>query len=376
MKPSLNTILRLGIKELFSLKSDPVLLFLILYCFTYAIYQPARHAALGMVNASVAIVDEDRSPLSRSIIDALKPPYFNPPEEIVLSEVDHVMAAGRYTFVITIPARFEAEVMRQRGGPRPALQILADATAITQAGTGAGYLRDIINRLLIEHSFGRDIDIETPVKLVPRAKFNANLDSAWLMASNQLINNITLLAMFLAGAALIREREHGTLEHLLVMPLRPFEIMLAKVWANGLVILCAALLSLRFVAAGWLALPVPGFSWLFAFGTCIYLFATTALGIFMATLARTMPQFALLAVPVYIVMNLLSGGITPADEMPTAVRLAMLFSPSTHYTGFAQSVLYRAADLSIVWPQLATLAAIGSLYFGTALLRFRRVMTG
>lgn len=376
MKLSLYNILRLGIKELYSLKGDPVLLLLIVYCFTYAIYQPARHAALGMVNASVAIVDEDRSALSRAIIDALKPPYFNTPEEIGLADVDPAMAAGRYTFVITIPVHFEAGVIRARAGQRPALQILADASVITQAGTGVGYLRDIINRILIEHSFGRDVDIETPVKLVPRAKFNANLDSAWLMATNQLINNITLLAMFLAGAALIREREHGTLEHLLVMPLRPYEIMLAKVWANGLVIVCATLLSLRFVAAGWLSLPVPGFSLLFTVGTCVYLFATTSLGIFMATLARTMPQFALLAVPVYIVMNLLSGGITPPDGMPNAVRLAMLLSPSTHFTSFAQAVLYRDADLAIVWPDLAICSAIGSLYFVTALLRFRRVMAG
>jgi len=371
MQQSLKNIFRLGIKELYSLKSDLVLVFLIVFSFTYAIYQPTKHAAMGVVNASVAIIDEDRSALSRSLVDALRAPYFQPPVEIEISEIERAMDQGRYTFVIDIPPGFEADV---KAGRDPTLQVLADATAVTQAGVGASYIHSIVSRALIDFSWGEEVQLRTPIKLVTRAKFNPNLDSAWLMAVNELINNITLLAMFLAGAALIREREHGTLEHLLVMPLRPFEIMLAKVWANGLVIVCATLLSLRFVAAGWLALPVPGFSWLFTLGTCIYLFATTALGIFMATLARTMPQFALLAVPVFIVMNLLSGGITPADEMPAAVRLVMLLSPSTHFTGFAQSVLYRAADLSIVWPQLATCAAIGCLYFGTALLRFRRVM--
>lgn len=113
------------------------------------------------------------------------------------------------------------------------------------------------------------MQIKTPVKLVTRAKFNPNLDSAWLMGVNEIINNITLLAMFLAGAALIRERKHGTIEHLLVMPLRPFEIMLAKVWANGLVIVITAVLSLQFVAKGWLNLTVTGSTSLFVTGIVV-----------------------------------------------------------------------------------------------------------
>ncbi|MBP9218767.1 MAG: ABC transporter permease [Sterolibacterium sp.] len=373
MKQSLQNIYRLGLKELFSLKSDLVLVFLIVFSFTYAIYQPAKNATLGVINASIAIVDEDHSSFSRSLKDALRPPYFLPPAEIGIDEIDRLMDEGRYTFVIDIPPRFEADL---KAGRQPTLQILADASAVTQAGVGASYLQSIITRALIDFSWGKNVQIKTPIKLVTRAKFNANLDSTWLMAINELINNITLLAMFLAGAALIREREHGTIEHLLVMPLRPYEIMLAKVWANGLVIVIAATLSLQFVAKGWLALPVAGSVPLFIAGIILYLFSTTALGIFLGTLARTMPQFALLALPVFIVMNLLSGGITPLDEMPPAVRAVMLISPSTHFTSFAQSVLYRSAGLDVVWRDLAWCTAIGALYFSGALLRFRKALAG
>ncbi|HQW20718.1 MAG TPA: ABC transporter permease [Rhodocyclaceae bacterium] len=371
MKQSLQNIYRLGIKELYSLKNDLVLVFLIIFSFTYAIYQPTKNAALGMVNASVAVVDEDHSQLSRSLVDALRAPYFLPPVQIELNQVDHAMDNGRYTFVIDIPPRFEADV---KAGREPVLQVLADATTVTQAGIGAGYIQNIISHELIDYSYGKGVQIKTPVKLVTRAKFNANLDSAWLMAINELINNITMLAMFLSGAALIREREHGTIEHLLAMPLKPVEIMLAKVWANGLVIVIAAYLSLQFVAKGWLDLPVAGSTTLFVAGIVVYLFSTTAMGIFLGTLARTMPQFALLAVPVFIVMNLLSGGITPLENMPLPVQAVMMISPSTHFVNYSQSVLYRSAGLDVVWRDLLTCALIGALYFSSALLRFRRML--
>jgi ABC-2 type transport system permease protein len=348
-------------------------LLLIVFCFTYAIYQPTRHAALGMVNASVAVVDEDRSPLTRNIVNALQPPYFLPPDELPADAVERVMDEGKYTFVIHLPSRFEADI---RAGRHPEVQLLADATAVTQAGIGVGYLQQIINRELTEAVWGRGLQMPTPVRLVARAKFNPNLDSAWLMAINELINNITLLALFLTGAALIREREQGAIEHLLAMPLKPYEIMLAKVWANGLVIVVGALLSLQFVAKGWLALPVSGSTPLFAGGVIVYLFSTTALGIFLATLTRTMPQFALLSVPVFIVMNLLSGGITPPEDMPLLVRIVMSLSPSTHFTRFAQSVLYRDAGLGVVWPDLVNCMVIGGLYFSVALLRFRKALAG
>ena len=96
----------------------------------------------------------------------------------------------------------------------------------------------------------------------------------------------------LAGAALIRERERGTIEHLLVMPLAPMEIMAAKIWANGLVVLVAAGLSLWLVVKGVLGVPIAGSLTLFLFGAALHLFSSTSLGIFLATVARSMPSSA------------------------------------------------------------------------------------
>jgi ABC-2 type transport system permease protein len=259
-------------------------------------------------------------------------------------------------------------------GRRPAIQLNVDATAMTQAGMGARYIQSIIAQELTAF-LGGPAAPEPPVALVVRAQFNPNLEVSPFMAVVQLINSITLIAMFLAGAALIREREHGTIEHLLVMPLTPTEIMLAKIWANGLVIVVAASLSLRLVAQGWLGLSIAGSMALFVAGVVIYLFAVASLSIFLATLARSMPQFALLAFPVFIVMNLLSGGNTPLDSMPPLLQTVMQGSPSTHFVSVAQAVLYRGAGFDTVWREFAATAAIGAVCFIGALLRFRKALT-
>lgn len=368
----LANIYRLGVKEFFSLRRDLVMVGLIVYAFTYAVYAPTQHAQTELKNASVAVVDEDRSQLSQRLRDALLQPLFQPPAELAANEIDGAMDSGSYTFVIDIPPKFEADVL---AGRQPELQINVDATAMTHAGHGATYLQQIIAQEIREFMRGKGAALQEPVSLVVRAKFNPNLNSTWFMGVMQIINMITLLAIMLTGAALIREREHGTLEHLLVMPLTPAEIMIAKVWANGLIIVIAATLSLKVVVQGLLAVPIAGSVPLFVAGTALYLFSVTALGIFLATIARSMPQFGLLALPIFTVMYLLSGGTTPLDSMPRWLQIAMQFSPSTHFVSLAQAILYRSAGFDVVWPSFAAVTAIGVVFFLSALVRFRKTIS-
>lgn len=362
-------IYRLGIKEIYSLLRDPVLMGLIFYTFTFAIYTVANGVQTELNNASIAIVDEDRSELSTRLTGAFLPPYFKAPEVIDLQEVDPGMDAGRFTFVLDIPPGFEADVL---AGRRPVAQLNVDATAMTIAGNGTTYISSIVNAELLKFVSRSSGAANLPVDLRVRAKYNANLDSTWFLAVMQIINNLTILAIILGGAAVIREREHGTLEHLLVMPVTSSEIMLAKIWANGLVVVLAAVLSLQVIVHELLGVPIAGSIALFALGSTAYLFAVTAIGITLATVAKTMPQFGLLSIPVFVVMNLLSGGVTPLESMPPALQSAVQILPSTHFIKFAQAVLYRGAGLDIVWPQLAAVTAIGIVFFMVSLARFRK----
>lgn len=364
-------VFRLGLKELASLSRDVVMVVLIVYAFTVAIYVVATGRKTDVSDASVAIVDADQSTLSARIKDGIQPPYFQRPREVDRSVVDAIMDRGQYTFVLEIPPRFEADLL---AGRHPALQVNVDATAMAQAGVGTAYIQEIVARetasFLKQQSSGQT----PPIDLVTRALFNQNLEAIRFNTIMQIINNVTMLAIILVGAAVIRERERGTIEHLLVMPVRPSEIAAAKIWANGLVILLAAGISLHIVVQVILKIPIIGSVELFLVGTAIYLFAVTSLGILLATIANSMPQFGLLAIPVVVVMILLSGSMTPFESMPVFLQGIMHAAPSTHFVKFAQSILYRGAGIDVVWFDLVVMVALGAGYLIAALSRFRAML--
>jgi ABC-2 type transport system permease protein len=367
----LANILRLTIKEMRSIRSDPIILVLVAFSFTVAV-DAATGASTEATNLSVAIVDEDHSDLSRRIADGLTPPTFKPTVQIKATEIDAGMNSQRFLYVIEIPPRFQKDIL---AGRQPSVQINVDATAIAQAFNGMTYIQNVIINYVTQFISGREGWSGEPVKMVTRVKFNPNLKSAWFTSVMQIINNITMLAVILTGSALIREREQGTVEHLLVMPVVPAEIMLSKILANGIVIVIATGLSLVLVVKWWLQVPIAGSIPLFLSGSCFYLFTVAALGILLGTIAATMGQFGLLSVPVILVMMLLSGAMTPMESMPEFLQYLMKFiSPTPHFVVFAQDVLYRGADASIVWPEILAMTIIGSLYFGFALHRFRRVI--
>jgi ABC-2 type transport system permease protein len=366
-------IFQLGLKEMLSLARDPVLLFLIAYAFTFSVYTPSKSAVMDVVNASIAIVNEDDSQASRTVRESMLLPLFRPAQEISFDEINRAMDTGKYTFVVDLPPRFQADLARNA---TPEVQIVTDATAMSQAGRGPGYIQNIIMPALTPFWSGAGRPEDRPLLLLDtRGRFNANFEQGWFVAVNQVINNISVLAIFLTGAAVLREREHGNIEHLLVMPLQPFELMFAKIWANGLVVVAAAMISLFLVVKVLIGVPIDTRSVpLFALGLGVYLFSVTALGIMLATLVRSMPQFGLLAFPVFLVMILLSGGQTPLESMPVALQKVMQFVPSTHFVSFSQAVLFRNATIDMVWPDLAKMFAIGAAYTVFTLSRFRKML--
>ena len=369
MIPKVKIILWLGIKELRSLKHDTVVVVFLIYSFTLAAYVNATAMSEDVHHASIAFVDDDGSTLSRRIIDTFYPPSFLKPRLISGDEVDEAMDRSRFMFIVSIPPRFEADVIRGRA---PELQLNIDATAIRQAGIGAGYITSIVTDEVSRFA-SRALGHPTPaVQIATRAAFNPNLASSWFHGIIGMINNVTMLTMILTGAALIREREHGTIEHLLVMPLTGFEIVIAKVWSNGLVILVAVAFSLVVVVRGLLAVPLAGSLLLYLCGTVLYLFFATALGIFLGTVARTMGQFALLIILSVMVLQLLSGGSTPVESQPEWMQGVTWFLPSRHYVSFSQAILFRGTGLRDVWTEFAAVSGLGLAFFLVSLALFRR----
>jgi len=358
-------VLQLSLKELRGLLRDPLLMVLVAYAFTLNIYIDASSMPETLNRATIGIVDEDASPLARRVADAFLPPYFVAPAQIDMAEMDARMDAGMDTFSLVIPPDFQRDLL---AGNRPEMQLNVDATRVSQAFTGAGYISSVVNQ---EITGWLGHEAEMPINLEARARFNPMLDPAWFGALTSIIGSVTMLSIILSGAALIREREHGTVEHLLVMPITAAEIMTSKVLSMGGVVLLATALSLTFVVQGALGVPVAGSVTLFLAGAALHLFATTSLGILLATISGSMPQFAMLLLLVLLPLEILSGGMTPRESMPQAVQHVMLAAPNTHFIALAQGVLFRGAGLTVVWPQLVALALIGSAMFAFALRRFR-----
>ena len=359
----------LGVKEIISLRRDWVLMALLVWSFTLAPVMEATGVASSVNNASIAFADEDNSPLSRALTTAFFPPEFQPVVPIAPSAAADLMDKGEFLFVVAVPPGFEQDI---RGGRAPEIQVLIDATAMEQAGIGASYISNILGTEIRRFAVGADLIEKPNVDIIVRSAFNPNRDTVRFAGIVALIGQIMWLTTILTGAAMIREREHGTIEHLLAMPLSPFDIAVAKIWSNAAVVLVAAGLSLTFVMQGMLGISIAGSKALFLLGTSLFLFTATAMGVFLATLARSMAQFALLVMLIVLPMLMLSGGETPIEGQPAWLQAGTLFLPSRHYMSASQAIVFKGAGIDVVWPEFIWMSVLGLALLGTSLARFRK----
>ena len=365
----LSRIFWLGLKEMMSLRRDWVMMALLVWSFTLAPVMEATGVATSVNNASIAFEDEDDSPLSRALASAFFPPEFQPVVQISPGSGAAQMDAGNFLFIVAIPPGFEKDV---RAGRSPEIQVMIDATAMEQAGIGAGYISNILSAEIRSFAEGVELAAASPVDLILRSAFNPNRDTVRFAGIVALIGQIMWLTTILTGAAKIREREHGTIEHLLAMPLAPFDIAAAKIWANAAVVLVAASLSMFFIMQGVLSITIAGSTSLFLLGTALFLFTATALGVFLATIARSMAQFALLVMLTVLPMLMLSGGETPIEGQPAWLQAGTLFLPSRHYMAASQAIIFKGAGWETIWHEFLWMTFLGFALLAISLALFRR----
>jgi len=372
MKKHIKNIYNLMIKELKSLWYDKIMFTLIVYSFSIAIYIGATATSTEIKNASIAFVDEDRSTLSHRIISSFYKPQFNTPDIINSSQIDTNIDKGKYTFIVVIPSSFEKNILSKKS---PDIQVNIDATRMTQAGIGSQYIQKIISQELQNFLLKTQETQSTNLEIITRFKYNPNLTSSWFGSINEVINNIIMLSILLSGASLIREREHGTIEHLLVMPLNAVEIMLSKILAVTLVVLLSVVFSLFFMVEGVLQIPIEGSIVLFLFTTFLLLFSTTAIGIFMGTIAKNMPQLGMIFILTILPLMMLSGSLTPFESMPDTIQHIMKLMPSSYFVDVSKAILFKGAELAIIWKELVAIFCIGVVFFLFALYMFRRSLS-
>lgn len=370
IESSLKHIYTLGKKEIKSFLNDKIFVIFVVWAFTLNIIIAADAGNLEVKNAAIAVVNEDHSLLSRNIIKGLRQPYFQEPIEISFADIDNSLDKGKYSFIVVIPEHFQANLLSQKPTE---IQLNIDATVVSQAYVGSNYIKQIISNEIsnyLQTSLVANNDIKPTFEQVIRVKYNPNRRSEWFMSIAEMIMMGTILSIMLPAVALVREKESGTIEHLLVMPITPQEIMLSKIWSNNLIILLFATASLLIVIEGHYGVKIQGSIPLFFLGFIIFQFSIASLGVVLATFANNTAQLALLTIAVMMPMVFLSGAFTPMESMSPLVQRIMFLSPLKHCMDFSFAVIFRGSTIIEAWRPLFFMGLYGVILFTFSSLKF------
>ena len=363
-------------KEMLQLFRDvPIVAFLV-YSFTLAIYITGNGIRSQLHDASLLVHDGDHSVSSRELIHRFQAPFFRLSGEVLDSrEALQQLDQGTAIALLEIPARFHEQLVT---GEPTAVQLLVDTTNSPNGLSVASYAARIVAQFRQESVLNRVESADESSQDVPlimsdhRVWYNQDQNEAWFECISHLLRQITIFALLLPAAALVREKERGTVEQLLVSPLTPFQIMISKMLAMTAVILCATAVGLFGVMQPVFGVPIRGSIWLFFSLTALFVVTMACMGLAAATLARNQGQVGMMTLLVAAPMLMLSGITAPIEAMPTWVRSLMALSPLRYYIEIANGILLKGVGLNILWDSVLTMAALGVMLFGFSLWRFRR----
>ena len=322
------------------------------------------------------VLDLSRSPASRELLSRFRAPYFKVVTYLASErELIAVLDEGKASLAIVIPPDFERRA--REAGAR--FQVIMDGTQSTSATIAGAHIQTIANGYSVELLARRWRATGHPASVPQidariRVEYNPNLLETWFSSLLEVLNQVTMVSMLVAAAAMVREREHGTVEHLLVSPLRPAELFTAKVIPVVALVPLAALASLFGIVHGVFGTPIRGSVALFYAVSVLYVFAMASLGLAIAGVAKSLGQAMMLLLLILYPMMLLSGAFTPPESMGPLMRYGGLLSPVRHYVDLGYQVLFKGNGLTEVWPDIAGIVVLGLALFGISIHRFARLV--
>lgn len=364
------------VKEFLQLLRDVVLLVFIIYAFTADIYLAGSGVSLQVKDAAFYYLDNDKSEASRELISRFMPPYFRVRGELLDGQQGmDLLDKGKAMLVMDIPSSFQKSIY---SGEPAGVQLQIDTTNSGLGFLASSYAQQIVGKYGLERAMEK-LGVSASGKangpiIVDdhRVWFNPNQDDTWFMSISELLTIITLFSVLLPAAAMVREKERGTVEQLLVSPLTSFQIMFPKVLSMTTVILIGSALSIALIVKGIFHVPIKGSLPLFFLITSLYVFTTAGLGLFISTIARNLAQVGMMTVLIFVPMLFLSGAWTPPEAMPVWMRTVMYLSPLHYYIDTGFGILLKGADVFILWKEILGMAALGSVIFGMGMWRFRK----
>jgi ABC-2 type transport system permease protein len=363
-------------KEFVQILRDHALAVILIWAFTAAIYTGGHGRAMEVTKLPTAVYDLSRSPQSREFLSHIQRPYFrfvaflNREEEI-----SKWLDSGAASMVIVIPPDFQRKI---DGKGQAHIQVIMDGTLAIQATVAVAYIESISAQYsisVLRRRVGRSgMGLAQYPQVDPRirVKFNQNMSSTWFGSLLELFNMFTMVSLLLTAANLVREKEHGTLEQLMVSPARPLEIFLAKIIPTVVVVLGLSVLSFVLVLEPAFKIPIRGSLLLFYSVSALYVFAMTSMGIAIAVVAKNLAQAMLIMLLILQPMILLSGAWGPPEAMSTWMRWIGLVSPLRHFIDFGYGVILKGNGLAFVAKDIAAICLLGFGLFTFSLWWFRR----
>lgn len=363
-------------KELIQFRRDIFLLIVVVYAFSADIYIAGSGIEMELKQAALTVADYDQSPASRDLIYSFRQPQFKyQGMEMSGDRAMDLLDAGKTMLYLEIPPDFNEALL---SGKPTQVQLFVDTSNSVLGSMATSYAAQIVagfgiqkamERLSVGGAMGGSLPV---VNSAHRVWFNPNGSDRWFVPINEMITMITMLSIMLPAAAMVREKERGTVEQLLVSPLTPLEIMLPKVLAMTFVILIGVTLAVYGVLGPVFEIPFRGNMLLFYVLTAIYVFSTAGFGLAISTVVNNLAQVGLMVIMLLSPMLLLSGAFVPPEAMPTLLGYIILLSPMHHYIEIVMGIFLKGIGLDVLWPSVLGLLLVGAGVFAFGTWRFRR----
>jgi len=346
-----------------------------LFLFGYAVTTDIK-------NIDLAVMDLDNTADSRELTDAIfNSGYFRSAGAVLSdAEIEDALVHGRAAVVLVIPREFAADLIR---GETTTIQVLLDGAESNSMNVALGYLGGILSSFgtikmetraaALAARLGRNIQSLPVVSAETRFRFNPELKSAWFMVPGVLGMIMMVITMLLTSLAITREREVGTMEQIVVTPIKPWQLLAGKMLPFAIVGLVDITLILA-VGVGHFGLPIVGSIALLYFAAVVFLFSTLGLGLFISTLSNTQQQAMFVSFLFLMPAILLSGFMFPIDNMPESIQYLTYANPLRYFLIIVRSIILKGNGWAELAPVFGRMFALGVILFALASLRFRKTV--
>lgn len=366
----------LMLKELKQFYKDRALFAYTIFIFTLDVMLAAGASSMELQRTPLAVAQVQQGEAGRDLVALFRAPYFELRRVIAdTREASALLDRGDVRAVLVVPERFQDDLAL---GRQTEVQLLVDTAQANQGFLVASYAARITAGFGTEWAQRTILRVGADPARLPelradiRYAYNAALNEVWFNTVSEWLTMLTIAAIVLPAAALVRERERGTIEQLLVAPLAPLQVVLSKVLAMALVMLAGTLVAVLGVMHAGYGVPLRGSLALFVAVVALFTMACAGVGIVASGFARNSGQMSLIVILVVVPMVMLSGTWNMVESMPGWLQWLTELSPLRHFIVLAYGILIRGAGLEILWPALLKMLVLGAGLFAVGVLRFRR----